>query len=145
MMDIFINRMYHALIKVNNQSPFIGSIVILSLLISCNVLNILLVLQSNKESHIIIGKVSSIVFIIILFVILYVTKIKSKDKIIDMKFKDVKKINFLVFLSILITLIIFIKLSNINREKMFKGLNQDNNTNPKNESLEGKVRKWFDE
>lgn len=144
MMDIFINRMYYALKKVNNQSPFIGSIVILSLLISCNVLNILLVLQSNRESHIIIGKISSIFFIIVLYFIIYGTKIKSKAKIINMKFKDVKKINFFVFLSILITLIMFIKLSNVNRQKIFKGLNQENNTNPKSESLEGTERKWFD-
>lgn len=137
LINIFINRIYHALVKVDNPSPFIGSVILLSIVIFLNLINIMLIIKSNGESYLIFSKFYSLIFLLILFVILYKLKMKSKEKIINLEFKNAKKINLGVSLIIIITLILFVHFSNINREKIFNKSNE-NNSKHKNESLEGR-------
>ncbi|WP_156131533.1 hypothetical protein [Pedobacter kyungheensis] len=119
---LVFNRVYFVLQKVGNQSPFIGAVILVTLLISSIVFSIWLSVFAFKVEalHLLGSRYFSIIFII--FIILYLFANKHKEKITNDSI-EVSPIKGIYVLSLFIlALLAFIFLSNINREKM-KGRN----------------------
>ena len=140
-LTIILNRVYYFLTKVKNQSPFLGTIILVALLLNAlsYAITIFIDLMSDKSN-----KINELLYCFIwgtITVLVYLYARKRKAQIIELKLPT--KLNFLVAGIFLITLISFIWCANINREKLSKE-NSNILEKPKKESVEGKIRKLFE-
>lgn len=141
-LTILLNRVYFLLLKAKNQSPFFGAVLIVSLLLNTlldNIISVIYLLddKTNKTDRIIYYSIW-----VIITVIVYIYATKRKAQII--KLKSSTKLTLLVVGIFLFTLISFIWCANINREKLDKERSAIEVKSHK-KSLEGRIRKWFDE
>lgn len=140
-LTIILNRVYCFLTKVKNQSPFFGTVGLVSLLLNSLVFNLVTFIYILNDKSL---KINEIVYFFVWGVfsfIVYFYATKRKAEIIEVK--PSTKLNFLVGGIFLFTLISFIWCANINREQLSKE-KSDNFEKPKKESLEGKIRKLFE-
>jgi hypothetical protein len=141
-LTVILNRVYLLLVKVKNQSPFFGAIVLVGLLLNTLAYTLIIFIdlvndKSNKINEIFYY---SIWAIITLFVYLYAKE--RKTQIVEVKLST--KFNFIVLGIYLLTLISVIWCGNLNREKLSKE-HPEIGVKPQKKSLEGRIRKWFDE
>ncbi len=115
---IILNRVYCALKIVNNQSPLFGSVILVTLLIGVNITNVIDLIYAFKTEPSIIGLYGPLLFIIPVFIILYKFANRQMEKITNVKLHTETWKNIVVGLLFLLTLILFIILSNINRAKI---------------------------
>jgi len=138
---IILNRIYCFLKKVKNQSPFFGTIGLVSLLLNSLVFNIVTFIYILIDKPL---KINGIIYFLIwgaFFFTVYLYATKRKAQIIEVKTST--RLNILVAGIFLFTLISFIWCANINREKLSKEKSEIL-VKPKKESLEGKIRKLFE-
>ncbi len=142
---VILNRVYFILTKIKNQSPLFGASVIVSLLVFFNIGNIILFKYSFSESYHKINIGIGLFVLLIIFTIVFLFAKSKKQDIIndDIEISTFKKVVIIVIF--LFTAILFIFLANINRQKIFKERKEVQSNEPKKESLEGKIRKWFEE
>ena len=140
-LTVILNRVYFFLVKVKNQSPFFGAIVLVSLLLNILLNNLITVIHLLNDKP---NKIDGIVYCLIWGIItglVYFYARKRKTQIEEVK--PSTRLNLLVVGVFLFTLISFIWCANINREKLSKE-NLKTSVKPQKESLEGKIRKWFE-
>jgi hypothetical protein len=136
-LTIILNRVYHFLIKTKNQSPFLGTIILVALLL--NTLTYFLIMSIgivNNKGGILYYSIWGIITLLV-----YLYARKKKYQIKEVKLSTKKSI--LVAGIFLFTLISFIWCASINRAKLSK---QNSNILEKiqKESLERKIRKLFE-
>ncbi len=141
-LTIILNRVYILLLKVKNQSPFSGTVLLVALLLNSLVFNLVTFIYVLSDKPLIINKIVYFLTWGIITVFVYIYATKRKAQII--KLKSSTKLTLLVVGIFLFTLISFIWCANINREKLDKERSEIE-VQPHKKSLEGRIRKWFDE
>jgi hypothetical protein len=140
---LVFNRMYFILQKVGNQSPFLGAVILVTILISSVILSIWLGVFAFRDEALHIQSGTYFLIIVVVFTLLYLFANKYKEKIICYNI-DVPRLKNIYVLSLFIVALgTFIFLSNINRAKIFKERSTLINRNKK-ESLESEIRKWLE-
>lgn len=138
---IIINRVYFFLVKVKNQTPFFGAIVLVSLLLNILLNNLITVIHLLSDKP---NKIDGIVYYSIwgvITVLVYFYARKRKAQIEEVK--PSTSLNLLVVGIFLFALLSFIWCANINRKKLSEK-DLKIGVKSQNESLEGKIRKWFE-
>jgi hypothetical protein len=141
---IILNRVYFFLVKVKNQSPFLGAVILVSLIISVSLYNIQLLIYTFMIESIIIDNRIFFLGMLIIFFILYTYAKKKKTQIMEQNINYATVKNIVVASFFLFTIVSTIFLANINREKISKERQQMQSKQSHKESLESKVRKWFE-
>jgi hypothetical protein len=139
-LTIILNRVYYFLIKVKNRDPFLGTLILVALMLNTLLVNFIAVVYIFREESNKINELLYFVVLALIFTLLYFYAIKRKAQIIEVK--PSTRLNFLVAGIFLFTLISFIWCANINREKLSK-TKTEIIVKPSKESLEGKIRKLF--
>nr|WP_315421006.1 hypothetical protein [uncultured Pedobacter sp.] len=137
---LILNRVYSFLEKVGNQSPFLGAVILVAILISSIILSVWLCVFAFKDKalHIQTGTYFLIIFGV--FILLYLFANKYKEKITSYDIGVSRVNNIYVLIIYVVALGTFIFLSNINRQKIFKDRGALINRNKK-DSLESEIRK----
>jgi magnesium-transporting ATPase (P-type) len=132
------------LCKVKNQSPLLGTSILLSLLIILNFMNVVLAIYAPRKEYSLLNPIIyyGLFFVINVLMYLYANKKKHliiKNNIVP-KWKD-----WTVFLLFVVSTICFIYLVNINRQKIFSNRKAKYPTEQpiKQNSLESKLRDWW--
>jgi hypothetical protein len=142
---LILNRVYHFLTIVNNQSPLLGTVGIVMLLIYSTLNNILLLIYSFKPNPFVSENYIDFIEMVLIFILLFFYCKKNKEKIINhSKFSNLKNSLFVIILY-LFTIVSFVFLAKINREKIFNVQEKKDIQGAKKKSLEGRVRQWFGE
>jgi hypothetical protein len=141
---IILNRVYFFLVKVKNQSPFLGAVILVSLIISVSLYNIQLLIYTFMIESIIIDNRIFFLGMLIIFFILYTYAKKKKTQIMEQNINYATVKNIVVASFFLFTIVSTIFLANINREKISKERQQMQSKQSHKESLESKIRKWFE-
>lgn len=89
------------------------------------------------------NKYSAAFFMIVIGLINHYLFVRGK-KFLNCGFQKDKKGGFLIVILILALGILFIVFANINRERIFKERADKVSNESRKESLEGKIRKWFE-
>lgn len=144
LLTLIFNRIYFFLNKVKNQSPFIGTLILVTLLVCINIGNIELFVYAFKSEPLVLNYSIEFLIMIVVIVLLFFYAKNKKHLIIQMDIKSSTIKNFIVAFLFLFTLISFICLANINRIKIFKEQPHSFQNKDKRESIEGKIRKWFE-
>ncbi len=139
---LILNRAYFFLLKVKNQSPLLGATILVTLLFSVSIHNLMLLIFAFSNEALKIDNRIEFAGMILIFFILFEYAKKRKSRIIQVNIKRRALKNTVVTLIFLCTTILFILLSNINREKIFMDTKKENNP-AKRESLEGRIRNWL--
>lgn len=142
---VILNRVYFFLTKIKNQSPLFGASVIVALLIFFNIGNILLFKYSFSEGYHKINMGIGLFVLLIVFIGVFLFAKSRKMDIINGNLEVSTFKKFLIIAIFLFTIISFVFLANINRQKIFKEQENTQSNEPKKESLEGKIRKWFED
>ena len=140
---LVFNRVYWFLTKVRNQSPFLGAVILVTLLIGASFLNLLLAFYAFRPEPMIINNGAGFLILGILFILTYWFSTKKRDLIEAPRVESSKLQNWIVALLFISTAIAHSLLANINREKIFNHMDSSSFNKPQKESLEGKIRKWF--
>lgn len=140
-LTVILNRVYCFLTKVKNQSPFLGSVILVALLINSLLNNIVLTVYVFKDKPLKDNGLIYFSVLVLILIIVYFYAIKRKNQIVEVK--PSPKFNFLVASIFLFTLISFIWIANINRAMLSKE-KPDTIVKPQKESLEGKIRNLFE-
>jgi hypothetical protein len=141
-LTVILNRVYLLLVKVKNQSPFFGAIVLVGLLFNVIFDNLITITQLIGDKP---NKTNGLLYYstwIIITILVYLFARKRKTQIVEVKLST--KFNFIVSGIFLLTLILVIWCGNLNREKLSKEQTEFG-VKPQKKSLEGRIRKWFDE
>ena len=92
---------------------------------------------------IVTNKLTLVFFTIAVGCINYYLFVRGR-KFMDFCFQKDKRGGFLIVSFIIILSILFITLANINRDRIFNERAGEISNKPRKESLEGKIRKWFE-
>jgi len=141
-LTVILNRVYLLLVKVKNQSPFFGAIVLVGLLLNVIFDNLITITQLIGDKP---NKTNGLLYYstwIIITILVYLFARKRKTQIVEVKLST--KFNFIVSGIFLLTLISVIWCGNLNREKLSKE-QPEFGVKPQKKSVEGRIRKWFDE
>lgn len=141
---IILNRIYFFLIKVKNQSPIFGAVTLVTVLISFSLLNIIGFYYAFKIEPFIINIPLFVLVSILIFIPLFFYTSKRKLMITEKSITFPNTKNIIVSMLFLFTLVSTIFLANINREKISQQSKKVKSIKPQKESLEGKIRKWFE-
>lgn len=141
---IILNRVYLLLVKVKNQSPLLGSVILVTILISFNLINIFSLYYAFKEKPLIVGTPFFLFFNILIFIPLLFYANRCKLLIIDRKISSPNKKSMLVLLLYLFTILSFIYLANVNRRIISNQYKIIPPTGQEKESLERRIRRWFE-
>lgn len=142
---LILNRIYFFLSKVKNQSPFLGTIILGTLLITVTLGNIKLAIYAFKPELLTTNYIVEVIIILVVLVFLFWFSKKKKSQIIKSNIKSPAKNNIIVSFIFLFTVICFILLANINREKIFTERKAKFSIEQleKQKSLERKLRDWW--
>lgn len=141
---VILNRVYLFLTKVKNQSPFFGAVTLVTILIDFSLLNIVGFYFSFKSEPITVNIPVFICLSIFTFVFLFLYSKRHESLITLRVIPSHKTKNLLVIILYLFTFVSTIYLANINRAKILKQTKKEQLVKPQKESLEGKIRKWFE-
>jgi hypothetical protein len=140
-LTIMLNRVHLLLTKVNNQSPFLGAILLVALLINLLFDNLITIIYHINDKP---NKINGVLYYLvwgIITLLVYLYARKRKTQIVDIKLSV--RYNFVVASIFLFTIIIVIYFGNINREKLSKEKPKIV-LKHKKKSLEGRIRKLFE-
>lgn len=141
---VILNRVYLFLTKVKNQSPLFGAVTLVTILISFSLLNTIGFYYTSKIEPIIINIPAFIGLSILIFIPLFFYSKRNEYLITERVVTSHKTKNLLVIILYLFTFVSTIYLANINRTKIIEQTKQEQSIEPRKESLEGKIRKWFE-
>lgn len=141
---VILNRVYLFLTKVKNQSPLFGASGILMLLIYATLNNLLLFVYAFKSYPLKIEYYIDFIEMGLIFIGIYYYAYKNKEKVINHSLFSGLRNNLFVILLYVFTVVSFVFLANINRAKIFSQVHKEQSNKPRKESLEGKIRKWFE-
>ena len=141
---VILNRVYLFLTKVKNQSPLFGACGILMLLIYATLNNLILFFYAFKSYPLKIKNYIDFIEMGLIFIAIYYYAYKNKQKVINHSLFSGVRNNLFVILLYIFTVVSFIFLANINRQKIFEQTKKEQSIKPRKESLEGKIRKWFE-
>lgn len=88
-------------------------------------------------------KSTTIVFVVVVGIINYFFIIRKK-KFLNFNFEKDARGGLLIVLILVLLAAFFIVISNFNRERIFRENKDSKSNQPRKESLEGKIRKWFE-
>ena len=141
---VILNRVYLLLTKVKNQSPLLGASILVSLLVGTLISNIFLLIYAFKSSPLCNDNWIDYIVFALIFILVYYYAYKNRQKVINHSLFSGLRNNLFVILLYVFTLVSFIFLANINRAKIFSQVHNEQSNKPRKESLEGKIRKWFE-
>ena len=142
---IILNRIYLVLSKTKNQSPLLGSSILVSILIGISCNNIFLFIFSFKSEPLKFNNWLYYILTIFIFLIINNYSKNNEQIIINKSMFSKSRNNLLVILLFIFTMVSFILLGNINREKISKLKKHSEIQGIKKPSLEGKIRKWLED
>lgn len=142
-MVLILNRVYWFLTSVKNPSPFLGAVILVTLLIGVSLRNLLLTFYAFKPEPMITNNGRDFLILGIVFILMYWFSTKKRDQIEAARVEATKLQSWVVAVLFISTLVAFILLANVNREKIFNQVDSNSLNKPQKESLEGKIRKWF--
>lgn len=138
-LTLIFNRVYFFLTKIGNQSPFIGTVILVSLLVIVFVNNIKLSFYALGKSYVLLDEKIEYFIMAVIFVLLYFYAKNRRQQIIN-NIKTEKIKDVIIISLFIVSATIYIFLANINRQKIFKEREKIQSDNfPKKESIEGKV------
>ncbi|MBE5318636.1 hypothetical protein IM793_05685 [Pedobacter sp. MR2016-19] len=117
---LILNRVYSFLEKVGNQSPLLGAVILVTILISSIILSISLCVFAFKDKALHIRSGTYFLIIFGVFILLYLFANRYKEKITSYNIGVQRINNIYVLIIYVVALGTFIFLSNINRQKIFK-------------------------
>jgi hypothetical protein len=129
---------------VKNQSPLFGAVTLVTLLIDFSLLNIIGLYFTFKIEPIFINMPVFICLSIFTFIPIFFYSKKYKYMITETVIPSYRAKNLFVIFLYLFTFLSTIYLSNINRKKILEKTKEEDSIQPGKESLEGKIRKWFE-
>jgi hypothetical protein len=141
---VILNRVYLFLTIAKNQSPLFGASGILMLLIYATLNNLLLFFYAFKSYPLRIESYIDFIEMGLIFIGIYYYAYKNKQKVINHSLYSGLRNNLIVILLYIFTVMSFILLANINRQKISEQTKKEQSNKPRKESLEGKIRKWFE-
>jgi hypothetical protein len=142
-MVLILNRVYWLLTSVKNPSPFLGAVILVTLLVGVSLRNLILVFYAFKPEPMITNNGRDFLILGIVFILMYWFSTKKRDLIEAVRVESTKFQNWVIALLFFFTLVAFILLANVNREKILNQVDSNSLKKPQKESLEGKIRKWF--
>lgn len=140
---LILNRVYWFLTLVKNPSPFLGAVILVTLLIGVSIRNLLLVFYSFKSEPMITNIGIDFLILVVVFIFMYWFSMKNKELIKAARVNYSKFQNWFVCFLFLFTIVSFILLANLNRKKIFDQIDSSYSNDPQIESLEGEIRNWF--
>lgn len=140
---LILNRVYWFLTLVKNPSPFLGAIILVTLLIGVSIRNLLLVFYFFESEPMITNIGIDFLILVVIFFFIYWFSIKNKEHIEADRVNYSKFQNWFVCFLFLFTLVSFVFLANLNREKIFRENSGKISKKPQKESLEVTIRKMF--
>ena len=140
---LILNRVYWFLTSVNNSSPFLGAVILVTLLIGIFIRNLLLFFYYFKPEPMITNKVIDFLILGVIFIFIYFFSKKNRDIIKTAQVNSLKLQNWIVAILFISTVSAFILLANVNREKIFNNKNLGVINKSQKESLENKIKNWF--
>jgi hypothetical protein len=140
---ITLSRVYFLLLKVKNQSPFLGAIIIVTILLNSLLFEIITCYFLLKKHYLIINEIFYFLTLTLVFLLVYYFANKNKKQIIATNQYSSKKNNLLVAGLFIFTLVSFIWSSNINRARI-KNTSSETEKKIHKESLEREIRDLFD-
>lgn len=141
---VILNRVYFYLTKVKNRSPLLGAVVLVTILISFSILNVIGFYHLFEFEPLLVNIPLFLIANLLIFISLYFYAHKSKVLIAERVIPSFKTKNLLVAILFLLTLISTIYLASVNRDKISKQTKNDQSEKPRKQSLEGKIRNWFE-
>lgn len=141
---LILNRVYWFLKLVKNPSPFLGAIILVTLLIGLSIRNLLLVFFFFKSEPMITNIGVDFLILVGVFILMYLFSMKKRELIEAARVNSSKLQNWFVCFLFLLTIVSFILLANLNRDKIFKESSGKISNKPQTESLEAEIRKMFD-
>lgn len=141
---VILNRVYLLLTKVKNQSPLFGAVTLVTILIDFSLLNIAGFYSVFRTEPIKVNIPAFIGLSILTFVPLFFYSKRNEYLITERVITSHKTKNLIVIILYLFTFVSTIYLASINRTKIIEQTKQEQSIKPKKESLEGKIRKWFE-
>ena len=141
---IILNRVYLLLTKVKNQSPLFGAACLVTILISFSLLNIIGLYYVFKITPVMIGTPLFIGLNVLIFIPTFYYAKKHETKITNKEIPSAGIKNAIVIFLYLFTVISTVYLADINRNKISIKNKKEKIKAPRKESLEGRIRKWFD-
>ncbi len=140
----FINRIYYVLVKrTKNESPFFGAIILAAIFIVLNLNSLILLVFSFTTQAYKINYFLYFASMIIIFLGTHQYANQRREQVTDLTTIYPLRKNLLVITVCMITIVTYIVLSTINREKIFS-LAKDKPQLERKKSLEGRIRGWFE-
>jgi hypothetical protein len=141
---IILNRVYLLLTKVKNQSPLLGASILVSLFVGILIENVFLFIYAFKPVALSTSNWIDYILMLIIFLLIYFYARKKKQQVVNHSLVQGIKYNLFVAFVYISTIVSFVFLANINADKILNQNRKEHSTKPKKESLEGRIRKWFD-
>lgn len=126
--------------KYEKRNLLFSTSFVTALLISINLMTIYFLLEYLQVLPSVANKYYIVAFMILVWGINYYGIVK-KGNFLTYNFKEDKKGGYAVVLIMIVTFLLAVSVGNLNREKIFEEKAKSNG--PKKESLEGKIREWF--
>ncbi len=142
-MVLILNMVYWFLTSVKNPSPFLGAVILVTLLIGVSLRNLLLTFYAFKPEPMITNNGRDFLILGVVFILMYWFSTKKRDQIEAARVEATKLQSWVIALLFISTLVAFILLANVNREKIFNQVDSNSLNKLQKESLEAKIRKWF--
>lgn len=95
-LTIILNRVYAFLTKVKNQSPFLGTVILVTILINTLLFDLVFFIYIVLDKA---NKINELVYFLILaliFIFVYLYAVKRRHQIVESNISPSLKINFLV-------------------------------------------------
>jgi hypothetical protein len=141
---IILNRVYLFLTKVKNQSPLFGSVTLVTIVISFSLLNLIGFYFVFKVEPLTVNLPLFLASNVLIFIPLYFYARRNIVLITERTIPSFKVKNMVVVILFLFTVASTIYLANINRGKIFTQKQKEQTDKPRKESLENKIKKWFE-
>jgi hypothetical protein len=142
-LTLLINRIYYFLAnKTKNQSPFLGAVILVSVIGYFLFCSLVLLIYLFSEQFVRISHFVHLLIGLCFFVALNYYSRKMKSQIMYGEPKRLKRTNYLVVAFCLVVMFLFISLANVNRSKIF-AQTKARTDEAKKDSLEERVRKLF--
>lgn len=141
---IIFNRVYFLLTKVKNQSPFLGTILLVGIMIGVLIGNVRLFIQSFNERPLIMNNNHEYLFMALIIGLCFLYAKDRRAEIMKVKISYATFKGILTGCLFIFTVVTYILLANINREKIAKQRREMKLSRPNKESLEGRIRKWLE-
>lgn len=140
---IFLNGFYLFLLYFKNPRPFLGAVILVTLLIGISLRIIFLAIYVFETEPMIMNTSRDFILLCIAFVLLYWFSLKNRNIIESTQIDSSKLQMWVIGILSLFIVAIYIFLANVNRDKILNSSDSRFFEKSNKESLEGKIKKWF--